>query len=253
MASTVADEAAPGPLFQAAHRPRPQALLPPLEGLRCSRSCHLLPVERRAASHGLALRQDLCHGQLGGRDLQGHGHYTRDGLGDTGTWSFALTVVATKLLQAPPASATTTTGKAFSAQLEVYGAHGAVAYSQSTGSLVLKVSSSGKVSATGTLLAGTYRATGSARDTLGDTGTWSFALTIMATRLAQAPPDERESQTGKVFSGQLEVSGAHGAVSYSQSSGTYQSPRLTVGQGFGGGDLGGRDLQGDGHRQRQPR
>ena len=149
----------------------------------------------------------------------------KDASGDAGAWSFALTVTATTLSQAAPQDVTTPTGRAFSTQLKVSGAHGFVTYAQSTGALVLKVSSAGKVSATATLLAGTYKATGSDRDSLGDTGTWSFDLTIVATKLLQAAPDSARITTGKAFSDQLGISGSHGTVTYAQSGG---APRLVV-------------------------
>jgi hypothetical protein len=143
----------------------------------------------------------------------------RDSLGDTGNWRFAVTVVATKLLQVAPMTATTTTGKAFNGQLQVSGAHGVVTYAQSTGSLVLKVSSSGKVATTASLVAETYKATGVIRDVLGDSGTWSFELTVVATNLTQAAPDKARIATGKTFTGQLQVAGAHGTLTYAQSAG----------------------------------
>ena len=177
----------------------------------------------------------------------------KDASGDAGAWSFALTVTATTLSQTAPQNVTTSTGKAFSTQLKVSGAHGVVTYAQSTGALVVKVSSAGKVSATATVLAGTYKATGSDRDSLGDTGKWSFDLTIVATKLLQTAPDSARMTTGKAFSGQLGISGAHGTVTYAQSGGRASSRRLVVGQGLGRGNLGGGDLQGHGHRPRQPR
>jgi putative sterol carrier protein len=149
----------------------------------------------------------------------------RDTLGDTGTWSFALTVVATRLSQVAPTSATSTAGKAFTGQLKVSGSHGAVTYAQSTGALDLRVSSSGKISVAATLVAGTYKATGTARDNLGDTGTWSFALRVVATKLTQVAPDTAVNRAGKAFTGQLRVSGSHGTVTYAQSVG---APHLKV-------------------------
>jgi hypothetical protein len=143
----------------------------------------------------------------------------RDTLGDTGTWSFALTVTATKITQVTPTTATTTTGKAFNDQLKVSGSHGNVTYAQSTGAPNLTVSSSGKVSAAATLATGTYKATGTARDSLGDTGTWSFALTVTSTRITQIAPTAARTPTGKAFNDQLELSGAHGNVTYAQSTG----------------------------------
>jgi hypothetical protein len=97
-----------------------------------------------------------------------------------------LTVKANKLTQIAPTKATTTTGEAFTGQLKVSGSHGTVTYAQSIGAPDLKVSSSGAVSAPATLAAGTYKAAGTARDSLGDTGTWSFTLTLKA---AVSPQD----------------------------------------------------------------
>ncbi|MGO9965440.1 MAG: beta strand repeat-containing protein [Acidimicrobiales bacterium] len=143
----------------------------------------------------------------------------RDVLGDSGTWSFDLRVVATKLTQVAPMTASTKTGMAFTGQLQVAGAHGAVTYAQSSGGLDLKVSSSGKISAAATLAAGTYKATGTARDRLGDTGDWSFTLTVVATKLAQVAPMTASTKAGKALTGQLQVAGAHGTVTYAQSAG----------------------------------
>jgi hypothetical protein len=104
----------------------------------------------------------------------------RDSLGDTGTWSFTLTVKANKLTQVDLTKATTTTGKPFTGQLKVSGSHGTVTYAQTEADVqTLTVSSSGAVSAPATLAAGTYKTTGTTRDSLGDTGTWSFTLTVI--------------------------------------------------------------------------
>ena len=150
---------------------------------------------------------------------------TRDSLGDTGTWSFTLTVVATKLTQVAPTKGATVTAKHFTSHLEISDAHGTVTYAQSTGAPRLKISSSGKVSAPTTLVAGIYKALGAARDTLGDTGAWSFTLTVVATKLTQVAPITGATSAGKVFTGQLEVSSSHGAVTYAQSIG---APRLKI-------------------------
>ena len=173
----------------------------------------------------------------------------RDTLGDTGTWSFTLTVTATNITQVAPTSATTTPGKAFTGQLEVSGAHGTVTYAQSTGAPDLKVSASGVVSAPASLAAGTYKATGTVKDTSGDTGTWSFALTVTANKLIQVAPTTATTTPGKAFIGQLEVSGASGTVTYSQLTGAPRSDGLVLGHGLGPGLLGGRNLQGHGNRE----
>jgi hypothetical protein len=127
-----------------------------------------------------------------------------------------LTVKANKLTQIAPTKATTTMGKAFTDQLKTSGGTGTVTYAQSTGAPDLKVSSSGAVSAPATLAAGTYKAAGTARDSLGDTGTWSFTLTVKANKLTQVAPTKATTTTGKAFTGQLKVSESHGTVTYAQ-------------------------------------
>jgi hypothetical protein len=148
-----------------------------------------------------------------------------DSLGDSGSWSFTLTVSAYQLTQIAPTSARTTSGSAFTGQLKFSGSHGTVSYSQSSGAPDLKVSSSGAVSAPASLPAGTYKATGIARDPSGDVGTWSFTLTLASTKITQMAPTSTRTTTGTPFTGQLKFSGSQGTVSYSQSSG---APDLKV-------------------------
>jgi len=162
----------------------------------------------------------------------------RDSLGDTGTWSFALTVKGAKLTQIAPTKARTTTGEAFTGQLEVSGSHGTVTYAQSIGAPDLKVSSSGAVSAPATLAAGTYKGAGTARDSLGDTGTWSFALTVKANKLTQIAPTKARTTTGEAFTGQLKVSGSHGTVTYAQSIGAPDLKVSVLRRGLSPGHLG---------------
>jgi len=144
----------------------------------------------------------------------------KDTYGDTGTWSFTLTVKANKLNQIAPATATTTMGKAFTDQLKTSGGTGTVTYAQSIGAPDLKASSSGKVSAPATLAAGTYKATGTDKDTYGDTGTWSFTLTVKANKLNQIAPATATTTMGKAFTDQLKTSGGTGTVTYAQSTGS---------------------------------
>ena len=148
-----------------------------------------------------------------------------DALGDTGTWTYTLTVNATALTQASPTVGTTATGSAFADQLSVTGNNGAVVYTQTTGSPSLSVSTTGAVSAPATLVAGPYTATGTDVDALGDTGTWTYTLTVNATALTQASPTSGTTTSGKAFSGQLTVTGSHGTVSYTETAG---SPSLAV-------------------------
>jgi hypothetical protein len=152
-----------------------------------------------------------------------------DTSGDTGTWSFSLTATtSTTITQGTPTTGTTTTGKAFTSQLTVSGSHGTVTYIQSTGTPNLTVSSSGAVSAPATLAVGSYTASGSDSDTSGDTGTWTFSLTVTSTTrttITQGTPTTGTTTTGKAFTSQLTVSGSQGTVTYTQSSG---APSLTV-------------------------
>ncbi len=107
-----------------------------------------------------------------------------DGYGDTGTWSYTLNVTAAPITQSAPTSNATTpaSSSSFQDQLHTSGGVGAMAYVQSPGAPGLKVSSSGKVTVSGTLAKGMYTATGTDSDGYGDTGTWSYALTVSADR-----------------------------------------------------------------------
>jgi hypothetical protein len=140
----------------------------------------------------------------------------RDSLGDLGAWSFELTVVASKLTQAAPDKATISTGKAFAGQLKVSGSHGTVVYTETKGAPHLKVSPSGAISAAASLPAGLYKATGTEKDSAGDTGKWSFSLTIKASGLTQLAPKSAKVTSGRPFTDQLKVSGARGKVTFTQ-------------------------------------
>ena len=84
------------------------------------------------------------------------------------------------ITQAAPLEGVTLLGNAFTDQLQVAGATGPVTFAQSTGSPNISVSSSGAVSAPGTLAAGTYSATGTDSDSSGDSGTWAYTLNVLA-------------------------------------------------------------------------
>jgi len=78
-----------------------------------------------------------------------------------------LTVKGAKLTQVAPTTGTTTIGKAFPGQLEVSGSHGTVTYAQTEADVqILTVSSSGAVSAPDIFTPGTYKITGTVKDTL---------------------------------------------------------------------------------------
>jgi hypothetical protein len=104
----------------------------------------------------------------------------KDASGQTGIWSFTLTVNAGTLKQTLPITGKTISGRAFSGQLEVSGALGKVTFTQLTGARVMTVSSTGKVSAPATLAAASYTITGAAWDTGGGACTWTFTLVVAA-------------------------------------------------------------------------
>ena len=111
-----------------------------------------------------------------------------DPLGDTGTWSYQLTVLAGTISQSSPTGSSVTAGSALSDQLVVTGNDGAATFAQSTGDPQVTVSGSGAVSAPADLAVGTYTATGTDADPLGDTGTWSYQLTVLAGRSPSPHP-----------------------------------------------------------------
>ncbi|MGH9207365.1 MAG: fibronectin type III domain-containing protein, partial [Acidimicrobiales bacterium] len=103
-----------------------------------------------------------------------------DTFGDSGSYFFSLSVTAGALTQAAPTSASVgTAGSAsFMDQLNTTGNNGPVAYTQTGVPSGVHVSSSGAVTTTGALAPGTYPATGSTIDTLGNFGTFTFTLTV---------------------------------------------------------------------------
>ncbi len=110
-----------------------------------------------------------------------------DTFGDTGSWSFTLTVTArgATITQAKPTSGTTPAGTAFTSQLLTTGSSGTVTFVTTTANPAFTVSSTGAISAPGTLAVGTYTVSGTDSDTFGDTGSWSFTLTVTA---SSSPP-----------------------------------------------------------------
>ena len=154
-----------------------------------------------------------------------------DASGDAGTFFFNLLVTPVGVLaQGTPTSATVTTALApgFTAQLTVTGATGAVAYATTSATTGLSVSSTGLVSATGSLAVGTYSVSGTTSDAVGDTGTFAFTLTVAApVTLAAAAPATATVDTlaSSVYYDVLSVPGVNGAVTFTQVTG---APQLVV-------------------------
>ena len=111
--------------------------------------------------------------QVGGTDS--------DSSGDTGGWTFSLTVTAVTITQSAPTTGTVATAasRAYTNQLVTVG-NGAVTYTEtpSTYSGTVLVSPSGAVTTINTLSAATYTVTGTDADPNSDSGTWTFSLTV---------------------------------------------------------------------------
>jgi uncharacterized repeat protein (TIGR02543 family) len=101
--------------------------------------------------------------------------------GDTGTWTFSLTVSVGALVQTSRPTATTTVAdsKTFApGAITVSNGSGPVTFITIETSPALTVSSGGVIATTGKLKAGSYNVSGTDADNSSDTGTWSFSLTV---------------------------------------------------------------------------
>ena len=104
-----------------------------------------------------------------------------DTFADTGTWTYTLTVTKGTI---------TCTGSHggevhwshwgdFNDQLSETGAHGSPTYTITSSDDHLHVSSEGRITTDGDHLpAGTYTISGNCKDSYGDSGTWSYTLTV---------------------------------------------------------------------------
>ena len=122
------------------------------------------------------------------------------------------------LLQGSPTSSTVADGAGYSGQLTVTNATGTVSYNEapSADSSDVLVNSSGMITAAATLAPGTYTVSGSDSDTAGDSGTWSFTLTVTGATLIQGAPMSGSVTVASGFVGQLTVTNPDGTVSYTE-------------------------------------
>jgi hypothetical protein len=137
---------------------------------------------------------------------------------ESGTNQFTLLVAMSTLVQGAPSSDTVNSGTAYSGQLSVTNADGSVGYgeSPSPNSSKVVVSPTGAITASSTLLPGIYTVSGSDSDTAGDTGTWSFTLTVKGATLIQGAPMSGSVTAASGFVGQLTVTNPDGTVSYTE-------------------------------------
>lgn len=113
------------------------------------------------------------------------GSYTATGsifdlFGDTAPFTFTLQVNPVTINQTAPTSGstTTTTIAGFGTQLSTLGGNGLVTYATTSAPNGLVVSSTGAVTTSGNLAAGNYSVSGTTADAYGDTGTFTYTLTI---------------------------------------------------------------------------
>ena len=108
---------------------------------------------------------------------------TSDANGDSGTFSYTLTVrsVALKLLNASGVAASKSS-KSFSAQLHVVGNVGSVVFSKIAGNQAIAVSSAGRLKVTRVLKAGVYRITVKIKDAYGDISSATYVLSVRASK-----------------------------------------------------------------------
>ena len=149
---------------------------------------------------------------------------TSDASGDQGKFFFDLRVSAavfTPIVQNAPlaTSVPSDSTSAFTQQVKVTGAIGAVTFVQTSGAPTLLVSSTGLVSTSGALAAGSYVVSGTTSDSSGDTGAFTFSLNVGA--LTQSGPlfASMLSAATPTFTDQLVVTGANGTVSFTQTKG----------------------------------
>jgi large repetitive protein len=155
------------------------------------------------------------------------GHYTADGtvhdaFGDTGTFTYTLTVKAVTIIQTAPTkgSVTTTGSAAFTDRLNTTGNIGKRRFVKTGGGTGLKISFGGKITTTGTLAKGTYKATGTVADHFGDTGTFTYTLTVKVVTITQTAPTKGSASYGTPLSDQLQTSGNIGPVTFVTDSAT---------------------------------
>jgi hypothetical protein len=141
-----------------------------------------------------------------------------DAFGDTGVWSYTLIIDAVTITQGGPTSGTTTTtgSSSFADQLTTTGQNGAVSFVATYDPCGVLVSGSGAISTSGTLPAGSCTISGTDPDAFGDTGVWTYTLTIDAVTITQAAPTSSTTTTtgSSTFADQLITTAQNSAVSF---------------------------------------
>lgn len=109
-----------------------------------------------------------------------------DSFGDAGTWSYSLAVQpsggTTTIVQSSPTTGTVTStmSGSYTSTITVEGNAGPVTFVTKNSSPFLSVNSSGLISTAGPLTVGAYTVSGTDSDSHGDSGTWTYSLTVSA-------------------------------------------------------------------------
>jgi hypothetical protein len=135
-------------------------------------------------------------GVVSATDTLAVGTYTVSGtdsdtFGNTGNWTYTLTVTAAGgiITQGTPTSGTTSAGTTKTDHLAVTGSSGTLTFVTVTVTgTAFTVSASGVVSAPNTLAVGTYTVSGTDSDTFGNIGTWTYTLTASVGRPGRSSP-----------------------------------------------------------------
>jgi hypothetical protein len=156
-----------------------------------------------------------------------------DQLGDTGSWSFTLTVTPGTLTQGAPVSVTVPFGagynKALTVSNEVTGG-GALTWTTTSAPQAV-TQTKGVINAAPTIPPGTYRLNGTVTDTVNDTGSWSFTVTVNPTvTLTQNSPSPTSATVAASggYTGRLGVANeptGGGSITWTT---TTASARITV-------------------------
>jgi len=116
-------------------------------------------------------------------------------------------------------------GSSFSDQLAVVGGRGSVTYVVTASNVHVNVTPSGLIETVGAtvgapLPVGAYTVSGTDADTYGDTGTWSYTLTVTKGTILCNGPDRKvnRSNSGRDFDDQLVASGWSGSVTFNVTS-----------------------------------
>jgi predicted secreted protein len=157
-----------------------------------------------------------------------------DTRGDAGTWTFTLTINSILITQTSSGTGTVTTtaSAAYTSNLTTSGNIGTVTFVTGTTNPSINVSGTGVITTVGgPLVAATYTVSGTDHDGRGDSGTWSFALTVNAVTLVEGATQSASISPGAGYSGQLTVNNGTGTVAWTENSSASSGTVVVNGSG----------------------